>query len=190
MRAREKIGGKIRYLILVVKLLNCTKLLNRFKHCNSAKKSSTENVEVIELSSSDDNEAAKEKEDEINSSDVIPSSSTSEEDQVHRNHVIAEELKKIKDIPPNLALVQTFYEHPWSNKDDYAKFPIEKWNIGRTSEKDKIRTATFRHLWKEGFYLTAGDKFGADFLAYPGKIKIVFSAFPPSPFYGPLLISS
>ena len=155
-------------------------MLNRFKHSNPAEKSSTENVEVIELSSSDDNEAQKER-DEINSSDVISSSSTSEEDQLHRNHVISEELKKIKDIPPNLALVQTFYEHPWSNKDDYAKFPIEKWNFGRTSEKDKIRTTTFRHLWKEGFYLTAGDKFGADFLAYPGKIEvIVFSALPPT----------
>ena len=154
-------------------------MLNRLKHCNSAKKSSSENVEVIELSSSDDNEAPKENEAENNSSDVIPSSSTSEEDQVHRNHVISEELKKIKDIPPNLALVQTFYEHPWSNKDDYAKFPIEKWIFDRTSEKDKIRTATFGHLWKEGFYLTAGDKFGADFLAYPGKIDvIVFSALP------------
>ena len=149
-------------------------MLNRFKHCNSAKESSiAENVEIIELSSSDDNEAPKEKEDETNSSDVIPSTSTSEEDHVHRNYVISEELKKIKDIPPNLALVQTFYEHPWSNKDDYAKVPIEKWDYGKTSEKDKIRTATFRHLWKEGFYLTAGDKFGADFLAYPGKLEVI-----------------
>ena len=103
-------------------------MLNRFKHCNPAKKSSTENVEVIELSSSDDNEAQKEK-DEINSSDVISSSSTSEEDQIHRNHVISEELKKIKDIPPNLALVQTFYEHPWSKKEFLL---LTLWSVSRS----------------------------------------------------------
>ncbi len=27
---------------------------------------------------------------------------------------------------------------------------------------------TFHKLWTEGFYLTLGDKFGCDFLAYPG----------------------
>ena len=129
----------------------------------------TKDVQIVELSSSDDNDAPKITGNETSSSDnILASPSTSEEDHVHRDHVVSEELKKIKDIPPNLALIQTFYEHPWSDINDYAEFSIEKWKYGKSSEKNNIRSATFQHLWNEGFYLTAGDKFGADFLAYPG----------------------
>ena len=126
-------------------------------------------IELIELSSSDENESSKQKERIISvNENIIESTSTSDEERVHRNSVISEELKKIKDIPPNLALVQTFYEHKWSGKDTYVEYPVEKWINRKQSEKENLRTTTYRHLWKEGFYLTAGDKFGADFLAYPG----------------------
>ena len=130
-------------------------------------------IELIELSSSDENESSKQKERIIKvNENIIESTSTSDEERVHRNSVISEELKKIKDIPPNLALVQTFYEHKWSGKDTYDEYPGDKWIFRKHSEKENLRSATFRHLWNEGFYLTAGDKFGADFLAYPG-IRIV-----------------
>ena len=36
------------------------------------------------------------------------------------------------------------------------------------SRKDRIRYKTFQDLWSKGFYITEGEKFGADFLAYPG----------------------
>ena len=104
-----------------------------------------------------------------NTCDIKASKSVvSDEGQVSREQVISEELRKIKDIPSNLALIQTFYEHPWFKKEDVVEYPIENWNFGRNKSKDAIRSATFRFLWTKGFYLTAGDKFGADFLAYPG----------------------
>lgn len=37
-----------------------------------------------------------------------------------------------------------------------------------TGELERVRYAAFRDLWRRGFFLTAGDKFGGDFLAYPG----------------------
>ena len=98
---------------------------------------------------------------------MFANSDRSEGIQVNRDDVISEELKKIRDIPTNLGLVQTFHEHPWFRKD-VIEHPIKKWEFGRNSTKDEIRSATFKFLWKAGFYLTAGDKFGADFLAYPG----------------------
>ena len=131
-------------------------------------------IELIELSSSDENESSKQKERIISvNENIIESTSTSDEERVHRNFVISEELKKIKDIPPNLALVQTFYERKWFGKDTYVEYPVDKWMFRKHSGKENLRSATFRHLWNEGFYLTAGDKFGADFLAYPG-IRIVY----------------
>ena len=124
---------------------------------------------VVELSSSEESDSSDVKSHETSLSDtVIAGSSSSEESHISRSVVISEELKKIKDIPPNLALVQTFYEHPWLKKDSCVEIPIHKWTYGKDSAKGSIRSATFRYLWNEGFYLTAGDKFGADFLAYPG----------------------
>jgi tRNA-splicing endonuclease subunit Sen34 len=40
------------------------------------------------------------------------------------------------------------------------------------NQKDQIRRLTFRALWSRGFYITSGEKFGGDFLVYPGKIII------------------
>ena len=37
-----------------------------------------------------------------------------------------------------------------------------------SSKNSRTRTAIFTDLWKKGFYITEGEKFGADFLAYPG----------------------
>ena len=40
---------------------------------------------------------------------------------------------------------------------------------GSTNIKNqRTRTAAFADLWHKGFYITEGEKFGADFLAYPG----------------------
>ena len=69
--------------------------------------------------------------------------------------------------------MQTFYENPWLEKEGCVEIPIHLWTFGEDSAKDSIRSATFRYLWNEGFYLTAGDKFGADFLAYPGMKTIL-----------------
>jgi len=142
-------------------------------------------VEVVDLSSSEDSDSFKVKQSNTIVLETLSKDNTigmetsksgdSDMAQVSREKVISEELSKIKDIPSNLALIQTFYEHPWFKKEDVVEYPIESWNFGSNCPKVAIRSATFRFLWAKGFYLTAGDKFGADFLAYPGD-PVMFHA--------------
>ena len=38
---------------------------------------------------------------------------------------------------------------------------------------EKLRCRVFKHLWEEGYYLTAAGKFGGDFLCYPGIVTFL-----------------
>jgi tRNA-splicing endonuclease subunit Sen34 len=44
--------------------------------------------------------------------------------------------------------------------------PVQ-WEYPATSHEN-LRYRTFKDLWERGHYLTGGQKFGADFLVYPG----------------------
>lgn len=47
------------------------------------------------------------------------------------------------------------------------------------SSSFRIRLNTFRDLWRRGYYLTCGLKFGCDYLAYealPGKVSVVLTS--------------
>ncbi|KAL8558499.1 hypothetical protein ACOMHN_059240 [Nucella lapillus] len=61
-------------------------------------------------------------------------------------------------------LVQLFSENPWRHEVESAE---GDWTYPET-ELDKVRCAVFQDLWEKGHYLTSGQKFGGDFLAYPG----------------------
>lgn len=53
--------------------------------------------------------------------------------------------------------------------EEMEKPPLPKSSIFR------IRLNTFRDLWRRGYYLTCGLKFGCDYLAYesvPGEVSI------------------
>ena len=98
-----------------------------------------------------------------------------EEIKEDHEQIISEEIGKIKDIHPNSSLVQTFYEYPWLKKCDLVEYPIDKWLSRTQTRTQSLRSATFSFLWNAGFYMTAGDKFGADFLAYQGD-PVLFHA--------------
>lgn len=59
-------------------------------------------------------------------------------------------------------------ENPWENDTMSVE---EDWAYPTTSF-EKLRYAVFKDLWEKGFYLTSGQKFGGDFLAYPGNINL------------------
>lgn len=42
------------------------------------------------------------------------------------------------------------------------------WNYPSTP-MERLKSQTYYYLWREGFYLTDGDKFGGDFLVYNGN---------------------
>ena len=55
-------------------------------------------------------------------------------------------------------------ENPWKRETESAE---DDWKYPET-EAEKLRCAVFRNLWEKQYYLTSGQKFGGDFLAYPG----------------------
>jgi tRNA-splicing endonuclease subunit Sen34 len=46
---------------------------------------------------------------------------------------------------------------------------IVEWQGSNWSKEDINKMVVFYDLWKKGFHLTNGSKFGGDFLAYPGN---------------------
>ena len=61
-----------------------------------------------------------------------------------------------------MQVIQTLVEDPWIGEDDKIE---SKWSF---PESDLCRLAAFRDLWKSGYFLTDGSKFGGDFLVYCG----------------------
>ena len=138
--------------------------------------------EVVNLSNSEDsNEIYKEENDKVDNSDLTDKvrrdsesksrfyDSPKVEEILHQN-IVSQEVEKIKDIHRDLALVQTFYEHPWFRKSNIFEYSTEKWKSRVKSPQEGLKSATFSSLWTAGFYVTDGDKFGADFLAYQGTV--------------------
>jgi len=79
--------------------------------------------------------------------------------------IIKEQLAKVKDISRESALVQSFMENPFTTLPlSHASTTLD---IG-ASRLQQCRKLAFFDLWRRGFFLTDGSKFGADFLAYPG----------------------
>lgn len=56
-------------------------------------------------------------------------------------------------------------ENPWKRETECA---LADWTYPKT-DAEKLKYAVFRDLWEKNYYLTSGQKFGGDFLAYPGK---------------------
>lgn len=51
---------------------------------------------------------------------------------------------------------------------DLKEVTIEELLPTVNSETSAIRCKVYKDLWKKGFFVTAGTKFGADFLVYLG----------------------
>ena len=64
-----------------------------------------------------------------------------------------------------------FSAHPWVKAED--KIPYEWQPI--LTPLEEIRKSVFRKLWLRGFYITSGEKFGGDFLVYPGYKNVCLS---------------
>jgi len=99
----------------------------------------------------------------------VQDESQSKNEETDANHIdrealLREELDKIKCIDENSTLVQIFTARAWLNEEDATPF---SWQYPATSAEN-LRYNTFKDLWKKGHYLTGGQKFGADFLVYPG----------------------
>ena len=60
--------------------------------------------------------------------------------------------------------------YPWNDEaaEEMGNIKVEEWNYP-TNSSEKLRYATYKDLWERGYYISGGEKFGGDFLVYPGS---------------------
>lgn len=93
--------------------------------------------------------------------------------ELTKDKIIEEEIKKIQNLPEHLQVIEIFTENPLM---EMLKPTPAEWSFP-SSKKDKLRYAVFKDLWERNYYLTAGVKFGGDFLAYPGDPHLFHATF-------------
>ncbi|GIX75071.1 tRNA-splicing endonuclease subunit Sen34 [Caerostris darwini] len=95
-------------------------------------------------------------------SETIENSCDSEPINIDKNAIIEAELAKITGVSKEFCRVQLFTECPWKQETlpVILNYP--------STEREKIRCAVYKDLWEKDYYITAGSKFGGDFLAYQG----------------------
>ncbi|CAD6231764.1 GSCOCG00001574001-RA-CDS [Cotesia congregata] len=91
--------------------------------------------------------------------------------EIDRDALVAEQLSKCPNLDPDDALVQIHTTYPW----DTDVKEVE-WNYPQTAQ-EKLRCEVYKDFWKKGYYLTLGEKFGGDYLAYPGDPVMFHSQF-------------
>ncbi|XP_015180915.1 PREDICTED: tRNA-splicing endonuclease subunit Sen34 [Polistes dominula] len=84
-----------------------------------------------------------------------------------------EQMSKLPKLEKSEALIQTHTAYPQWNK---GNFEIVQWKYPNTPQ-EKLRYETFKDLWERGYYITTGEKFGGDFLLYPGDPIMFHSQF-------------
>ncbi|XP_065070001.1 tRNA-splicing endonuclease subunit Sen34-like [Rhopilema esculentum] len=90
---------------------------------------------------------------------------SSEEPQYNEQTLVTNDDKKYFEKSTLIHLPTIVNERRWVNQDGHQN---QSWNYPG-SLKEKSSYAVFSDLWEKGYYLTAGGKFGCDYLAYPGE---------------------
>nr|CAG4637434.1 EOG090X0G6M [Ceriodaphnia reticulata] len=73
---------------------------------------------------------------------------------------LEEEIRKIPEMSEDLMMVQIFTRPHWICEGESVQADL---NMDET-----LRCRVFIDLWRRGYYITPGEKFGGDFLVYPG----------------------
>ncbi|XP_011167367.2 tRNA-splicing endonuclease subunit Sen34 [Solenopsis invicta] len=84
--------------------------------------------------------------------------------EIDTESLLEEELAKLPKLNKNDALVQIHTAYPWYNEDDIR---IVEWKYPFTSDQ-QLKYKVYKDLWEKQYYITSGEKFGGDFLVYPG----------------------
>ncbi|XP_046439904.1 tRNA-splicing endonuclease subunit Sen34-like [Daphnia pulex] len=74
---------------------------------------------------------------------------------------LQEEIDKIPKMSKDLMMVQIFTRPHWTCQGE-SVLPLD-YNVRPT-----LRCKVFSDLWEKGYYITSGEKFGGDYLVYPG----------------------
>ncbi|XP_017795269.1 PREDICTED: tRNA-splicing endonuclease subunit Sen34 [Habropoda laboriosa] len=93
--------------------------------------------------------------------------------EINRQDLLNEEMAKLPKLDKSDALIQTHTVYPWT---DTADVEIIEWKYP-CNYKQQLRYKTYKDLWEKGYYVTSGEKFGGDFLVYPGEPIMFHSQF-------------
>ncbi|ESO83185.1 hypothetical protein LOTGIDRAFT_236781 [Lottia gigantea] len=77
----------------------------------------------------------------------------------------------IPDIKPEHAIVQLFTESLWNIE---STEPYQDWRYPQT-DAEGLQYHVFKDLWQQNYFITPGNKFGGDFLVYPGDPALFHS---------------
>ncbi|XP_026465302.1 tRNA-splicing endonuclease subunit Sen34 [Ctenocephalides felis] len=90
------------------------------------------------------------------------------EQHLSKDDLIQAEISKIVPAQRQHTLVEIFSEHPLET--DEEDIPVEK-----LQNYSVLKAKIYEDLWHKGYYITDGEKFGGDFLLYPGD-PVLFHA--------------
>jgi len=154
------------------------KLQNAAKESKNLNKDGSENPSE-DISNGSDNKEVSEKESDTSCADISltePDVATGhgpegthseggegEKDQKEKDLTVEDVMKGDSETDARHTLVQIFTENPWKRKVQ----PVGDFDFPRTGH-ERIRYTVFKDLWRKGYYMTSGAKFGGDFLVYPG----------------------
>lgn len=92
--------------------------------------------------------------------------------EINRQDLLEEEMAKLPKLDKNEALIQIHTVYPWIDKD----IKTVEWKYP-SNYKQQLRYKTYKNLWEKGYYVSSGEKFGGDFLVYPGDPIMFHSQF-------------
>lgn len=95
---------------------------------------------------------------------------------IDKNTLMAEKISQIPKLEKTEMLVQIPTACPWVNNNNDDEIEIIKWNYPLTKD-DKSMYMVFKDLWEKNCYVTTGERFGGDYLAYPGDPILYHSQF-------------
>ncbi|XP_014219165.1 tRNA-splicing endonuclease subunit Sen34 [Copidosoma floridanum] len=86
-----------------------------------------------------------------------------DEIEIDKEALMEEEVAKLPKIKKSDAFVQIHTAYPWNTGD----IKIEM-SIFPSTDEEVLKYKVFKDMWEKGYYITSGQKFGCDYLAYPG----------------------
>ncbi|KAF7991575.1 hypothetical protein HCN44_008946 [Aphidius gifuensis] len=95
---------------------------------------------------------------------------------IDKDALMAEKISKIPKLEKSEILVQIPTACPWADEDDDDNIEEIKWNYPVTQD-DKTMYMVYKDLWDKKCYVTTGERFGGDYLAYPGDPILYHSQF-------------
>ncbi|XP_068618592.1 tRNA-splicing endonuclease subunit Sen34 [Battus philenor] len=86
--------------------------------------------------------------------------------QIDKQSLLQEEINKFPSLVSSQALVHLPTEH--HRELVTRQLPLDSLEPSVFDHDGSIRYKIFKDLWRRGYYITSGSKFGSDYLLYPG----------------------